>query len=79
MVHTLKGSPDAMVKLLPCDHEAMGNSPGKQPLAEMHGKAEYTRPKVVGPCTGLPFFHGSYTSTAVLASYSEPGEEVARV
>jgi hypothetical protein len=43
MVHTLKGRPSAMVKLLSCDHEVMGSSPEKQPLAEMQEKAEYPK------------------------------------
>jgi hypothetical protein len=44
---SLKGSPGAAVKLLPCDH---GFMLWKQPLAEMQGKTAYIRPKVVGPC-----------------------------
>ena len=37
-----------MLKLLPCDHEVTGKS-WKQPLAEMHGKAAYKRPKWSDP------------------------------
>jgi hypothetical protein len=52
----MKGNLGAVVKLLPCDHEVIhGFKSWKRPLAEMQGKTVYIRPKVVGPCTGLPF------------------------
>jgi hypothetical protein len=46
----MKGSPGAAVKLLPCDHEVMGSSPGNSLLQKfLQGNAAYIRPKVVGP------------------------------
>jgi hypothetical protein len=56
-----KGSLGTSVKLLPCDHEVMGSESWRQPLAEMHEKAGYIRPKVVGsfsePCTSGSYVH----------------------
>jgi hypothetical protein len=54
----LKGSPGAVVKLLPCDHVFKS---WKQPLTEMHGKIVYLRPKVI-----RPYVSGSYMHRAAL-------------
>jgi hypothetical protein len=60
----LEGSPNAVVKLLPCDHKVMGKS-WKQHLAKMHRKVGYIRHRVVGPFSG-PYTSGSYVHWSAL-------------
>jgi hypothetical protein len=64
----MKGRPRIAVKLFPCDHEVMGSSLGKEPLAEMLRTLD---PKWLDPssdpvqavatCTRLPFFQSMLT------------------
>jgi hypothetical protein len=60
---SLKGCPGAAVKLLPCDHEVIGSSPGN--LLQKCRK----RPKVVGPLPG-PCASSSYVHQAALLNSS---------
>ena len=60
-----KGSLGAMVKLLPCDHEVMGSSPGNSLLQKCRERLRTIDPKWSDPsldpaqagatCTRLPF------------------------
>src|SRR3954469_23221584 len=62
----LKGSLGAVVKLLPCDHEVTGSSPGNSLLQKCRERLRTIDPKWSDPspdpeqagatCTGLPFF-----------------------
>ena len=62
----LKGSLGAAVKLLPCDHEVMGSSPGNSLLQKCRERLRTLDPKWLDPsldpaqagatCTGLPLF-----------------------
>ena len=62
----MKGSLGAVVKLLPCDHEVMGSSPGNSLLQKCRERLRTIDPKWSDPsldpaqagatCTRLPFF-----------------------
>ena len=64
ITHTCKGSPSAAVKLLPCDHEVTGSSPGNSLLQKCRERLRTIDPKWSDPspdpaqagatCTGLP-------------------------
>jgi hypothetical protein len=85
MIFPSEGEPRHSVKLLPCDHEVMGSSPGNS-LAEMQGKATHIRPKVTGPfpglaqagatCTGLPFFEEIFPSLTCDVLGANPFDEL---
>jgi hypothetical protein len=60
----MKGSPGATAKLLPCDHEVMGSSPGNSLLQKCRERL-YIRTKVVGPFLG-PYVSGSYVHRAAI-------------
>ena len=61
----MKGSLGAVVKLLPCDHEVMGSSPGNSLLQKCRERLRTIDPKWSDPsldpaqagatCTRLPF------------------------
>ena len=63
----MKGSLGAVVKLLPCDHEVMGSSPGNSLLQKCRERLRTIDPKWSDPspdpaqagatCIGLPFFY----------------------
>jgi hypothetical protein len=46
---SVKGSPGTVVKLLPCDHEVMGSSPGNSLLQNCRGRLRTEDPKGPDP------------------------------
>ena len=70
-----------MVKLLPCDHEVMGSSPGNSLLQKCRERLRTIDPKWSDPsldpaqagatCTRLPFFYTYDTSMTIIVT--KPG------
>ena len=58
-----------MVKLLPCDHEVTGSSPGTSLLQKCRERLRTKKTQVVGPFPG-PCASGSYRHRAALFSWS---------
>jgi hypothetical protein len=70
VVDLMKESPDAAVKLLPCDYEVMGSSSRNNPLQKCREKTVYIGPKVVGPfprlCASRSYVHRAALFSAVV-------------
>ena len=81
-----KGSLGAVVKLLPCDHEVMGSSPGNSLLQKCRERLRTIDPKWSDPsldpaqagatCTRLPYFDFASLSMTQTCCFTYISEDI---